>query len=49
MGLEEAMQWALDETIDDGDEVGIIALGQDGPGFGLSNRPNMPWAAWCAD
>ena len=48
-GLEESMRWALEETVEEGAEVGIIALGPEGPGIGLSNRPNMPWATWCAD
>jgi isoaspartyl peptidase/L-asparaginase-like protein (Ntn-hydrolase superfamily) len=45
-GLGDGMQWALDEIVEDGAEVGIIALGSDGEGLGLSNRPNMPWASW---
>ena len=48
-GLEESMRWALEETVEEGAEVGIIALGSEGPGIGLSNRTNMPWATWCAD
>jgi|TARA_B100000586_G_scaffold3570_1_gene2415 beta-aspartyl-peptidase (threonine type) len=44
--LGDGMQWALDEIVEDGAEVGIIALGSDGEGLGLSNRPNMPWASW---
>ena len=42
----ESMQWALDELIEEGSEVGLIGLGAEGPGFGLSNRTNMPWASW---
>jgi isoaspartyl peptidase/L-asparaginase-like protein (Ntn-hydrolase superfamily) len=44
--LKDAMQWALDEIVEDGAEVGIIAMGSDGEGLGLSNRTNMPWAGW---
>ena len=45
-GLWDAMRWALDEIVEDGAEVGLIALCSDGEGMGLSNRPNMPWARW---
>lgn len=48
-GLEESMRWALEESVEEDAEVGIIVLGPEGPGVGLSNRPNMPWATWCAD
>ena len=44
--MGDGMQWALDEIVEDGAEVGIIALGSDGEGQGLSNRTNMPWASW---
>ena len=47
--LEGAMRWALEDTVEEGAEVGIIALGSEGPGAALSNRANMPWAAWCAE
>jgi len=42
----ESMQWALTELIEEGAEVGLIGLGAEGPGTGLSNRANMPWASW---
>ena len=45
-GMRESMQWALDELVEEGAEVGLIGLGIEGPGFGLSNRTNMPWASW---
>ena len=47
--IGEAMQWGLDEAIENDAEVGIIALGPEGSGVGLSNRTNMPWATWCAE
>lgn len=46
--LEESMMWALEECLEDDAEVGIIALGSDGTGHGLSNSTNMPWASWIA-
>ena len=48
-GLMDAVKSTLDEFIDNESEVGIIALGIDGPGVGHSNRENMPWATWCAE
>lgn len=44
--IRDSMKWALENIIDSGSEVGLIALGSEGPGFGLSNRKNMPWASW---
>ena len=46
--LEESMMWALDECLEGGAEVGIIALGAEGTGHGVSNSTNMPWASWIA-
>ncbi len=46
--LEESMIWALDECLEDGAEVGIIALAAEGTGHGASNSTNMPWASWIA-
>jgi len=46
--LEESMMWALEECLEDGAEVGIIALGSDGTGHGLANSENMPWSSWIA-
>lgn len=45
-GLEQSMIWALDNCLEDDAEVGIIALGAEGTGHGLSNSTNMPWASW---
>ncbi len=47
-GLEESMLWALDECLEDGAEVGMIALGSEGTGHGLANSENMPWSSWIA-
>jgi len=44
--IEDSIKWALDNIIDSDSEVGLIALGKVGPGFGLSNRTNMPWTSW---
>ena len=46
--LEESMMWALEECLEGGAEVGIIALGSEGTGHGVSNSTNMPWASWIA-
>tara|TARA_B100000287_G_scaffold417388_1_gene453135 strand:+ start:969 stop:1760 length:792 start_codon:yes stop_codon:yes gene_type:complete len=46
--LEESMIWALDNCVEDGAEVGIIALGSEGTGHGVSNSTNMPWSSWIA-
>jgi Asparaginase len=46
--LEESMMWALDECLEEGAEVGIIALGAEGTGHGVSNSTNMPWSSWIA-
>ena len=35
-GLEESMMWALDEWLEEDAEVGIIALGTEGTGHGVS-------------
>lgn len=47
-GLTGAMRWALEEIVESDAEVGIISLGSEGNGVGISNRTNMPWAEWCA-
>ena len=46
--IEKSMMWALDECLEDGAEVGIIALGSEGTGHGLANSKNMPWSSWIA-
>ena len=46
--IEKSMMWALDEYMEDGAEVGIIALGSEGTGHGLANSKNMPWSSWIA-
>ena len=46
--LEESMIWALEDCIEEGAEVGLIALGSEGTGHGLANSKNMPWASWIA-
>jgi len=46
--LEKSMMWALDECLEPGAEVGIIALGSAGNGYGLANSKNMPWSSWIA-
>ncbi len=46
--LEESMMWSLDECLEDDAEVGLIALGSEGTGHGLSNSTNMPWSSWIA-
>ena len=46
--LEESMMWALEECLEDGAEVGMIALGSEGTGHGLANSENMPWSSWIA-
>ena len=43
--LDAAMQWGIDELIDEGVSVGLISLGSEGEGRGHSNT-DMPWAAW---
>ena len=43
--LTEAMSWGISELIEEGVSVGLISLGKDGPGEGLSNT-DMPWAEW---
>ena len=43
--LESAMQWGINELIEDGVSVGLISLALDGGGAGHSNT-DMPWAAW---
>ncbi len=48
-GLGDAMRWALDEIVEDGAEIGIIAMGSEGEGMGLSNRTNMPWVKWSGE
>ncbi len=45
---EESIIWVLDECLEEDAEVGIIALGSEGKGYGLSNKTNMPWASWIA-
>tara|TARA_Y100000588_G_scaffold260538_1_gene275132 strand:+ start:9756 stop:10547 length:792 start_codon:yes stop_codon:yes gene_type:complete len=47
-GLEQSMMWALENCLEEDAEVGIIALGEEGTGHGLSNSTNMPWASWMA-
>ena len=44
--LEGPMMHVLEEHVEEGAEVGLIALGSEGTGFGISNSPNMPWASW---
>ena len=46
--LEESMIWALDDCLEEGAEVGLIALGSEGTGHGLANSKNMPWSSWIA-
>ena len=46
--IEKSMMKALDESIEEGAEVGIIALSSEGTGYGISNSENMPWASWIA-
>jgi isoaspartyl peptidase/L-asparaginase-like protein (Ntn-hydrolase superfamily) len=46
--LMDAMHWGLNELIPEGSSVGLIALGKEGQGFGLSNTV-MPWASWIED
>ena len=46
--IEKSMMKALDESIEEGAEVGIIALSSEGTGHGISNSENMPWASWIA-
>ncbi|MEC7708356.1 MAG: isoaspartyl peptidase/L-asparaginase [Candidatus Thermoplasmatota archaeon] len=46
--LEGSMMWALEECLEDGAEVGLIALGSEGTGHGLANSENMPWSSWIA-
>lgn len=46
--LEESMRWGLDTLISPEYSVGLIALGPNGPGIGVSNT-DMPWATWEAD
>ena len=43
--LESAMQWGIDELIEDGVSVGLISLALEGEGAGHSNT-DMPWATW---
>jgi len=43
--LESAMQWGINELIEDGVSVGLISLALDGEGVGHSNT-DMPWATW---
>lgn len=43
--ISEAMSWGISELIEEGVSVGLISLGKDGPGEGLSNT-DMPWAEW---
>ena len=38
----------MDECLEEDAEVGIIALGAEGTGHGVSNSTNMPWASWIA-
>ena len=47
-GIEKSMMQALDDSIEEGAEVGIIALSSEGTGHGISNGENMPWASWIA-
>ncbi len=47
-GLEESMMWALEDCLEDGAEVGIIALAAEGTGHGAANSENMPWSSWIA-
>ena len=46
--IESAMQWGIDELIDDGVSVGLISLASEGEGAGHSNT-EMPWAAWMGE
>ena len=43
--LKSAMQWGINELIEDGVSVGLISLASEGEGAGHSNT-DMPWAAW---
>ena len=43
--IDSAMQWGIDELIDDGVSVGLISMGAEGEGSGQSNT-DMPWTAW---
>ena len=47
-GLEESMMWAMENCLEDGAEVGIIALSAEGTGHGAANSENMPWSSWIA-
>ena len=44
----DAMHWGLNELIPHDAPVGLIALGKEGEGVGLSNTV-MPWASWTED
>ncbi|MBJ29271.1 MAG: hypothetical protein CMB61_04345 [Euryarchaeota archaeon] len=46
--IEKSMMKALDDSIEEGAEVGIIALSSEGTGHGISNSENMPWSSWIA-
>ncbi len=46
--LMDAMHWGLNELIPHDAPVGLIALGKEGEGVGLSNTV-MPWASWTED
>ena len=46
--IESAMQWGINELIDDGVSVGLISLALEGEGAGHSNT-EMPWAAWMGE
>ena len=46
--LSEGITWGLEKFIDDSISVGLIALGDEGKGVGVSNT-DMPWSAWLGD
>ena len=46
--LIDALKWGLDNLISDKASVGLIAIGREGPGIGLSNTV-MQWASWIED
>ncbi len=43
--MPEGMSWGLNEFIEDSISVGLIALGDEGKGYGVSNT-DMPWSTW---
>ena len=46
--IESAMQWGINEFIDDDVSVGLISIASEGEGVGHSNT-EMPWAAWMGE